>query len=91
MTEKTIDIAVEEYDDIVRVKPMSVSAKIWFDAHVRPMDPTLTINGWIPMDKGPATVTMIDEAMKSGLLMVPVTPLFFHYAWNLSVAKPTFV
>ena len=91
MTEPAIDLAVEEYTQIIRVKPFSFAAKQWFTRNVRILDPSLIINGWIPIDKGPGAVEMLEGADRAGLNLVPVTPHFFSFAWNSSMPKPEFV
>lgn len=84
-----IDVAVEEYASIVRIKPLTKAAIIWFGAHVGNSGPP-PVNGWLIGDKGAPLAAMFEAMTDAGLNLVPLTPMFFWYALNLSAPKAEF-
>ena len=80
-----IDIAFEEHEFLVRLKPLTSKACMWFDIHVRVEDPSLTIGGWTPTDKVFAQ-PLLQDAVADGLCVAPFSCFFLRFAWDASTS-----
>ncbi len=84
-----IDIAFEEHETLVRLKPLSPKARMWFRRYVTVEDSTLVVNGWIPTDKGQDVRGLLENAIDDGLRICPISPGFLDYAWKSSLPTHT--